>query len=90
MKEQGSLFDDIPEARFWGNVLESARKNAKKSTPYQLLGESKEDYDETLRDNVRLEFAHLLRCIADDIEQKTLARQKHTIKIIWETKESLE
>lgn len=90
MADQGNLFDDIPEARFWESVIASARKNAKKRTPYQLQGESKEEFDEVLRDNVRLEFCHLLRLIADDIEQKTLARQKHTIKIIWETKGAIE
>lgn len=88
--QQGSLFDDIPEARFWESVLEVARKRAKQTTPYQLSGESKEEYDEFLRDNTRLEFAHCLRVIADDIERKTLARQKETIRILWETKGCIE
>lgn len=81
---QGSLFtDDIPEARFFESVWKLARKRAKATLPFQMEGESKEEYDINLRDETRLELSNLLRTIADDIEAKTLARQKHTIDILY-------
>lgn len=88
--QQGSLFDDIPEARFFGAVWQSAAKRAKKRLPFQLNGESKEEYDENLRDETRLEFVEALRLIADDIERKTLARQIRRIEVLWEKAEAIE
>ena len=88
--QQGNLFDDIPEARFFGAVWKSAAKRAKKRLPYQLTGESKEEYDENLRDETRLEFVYALRIIADDIEQKTLARQIKRIKVLFEKAGAIE
>ena len=88
--QQGSLFDDIPEARFWGEVWKGAQQRAKKRLPYQLKGETKEEYDENLRDETRLEFVYALRLIADDIEKKTLARQIRRIEILFEKEGALE
>lgn len=82
--QQGSLFDDIPEARFFGAVWQVAAKRAKQRLPYQLHGETKEEYDENLRDETRLEFAYALRIIAADIENKTLARQIKRIEVLFD------
>lgn len=87
MFEQGNLFDDIPEARFWRSVWEIARNRAKKSTPYKLDDETVEEYKIILRDNTRLELADVLRRIANDIEKKTLSRQKKAIDALY-SKES--
>jgi len=87
---QGSLFDDIPEARFWDSVIVTARKKAKQRLPMQMEGESREEYYLNLRDEARLEFANQLRIIADAIEQKTLARQKNTIDLLWTIKHAVE
>ena len=87
--QQGSLFDDIPEARFWDSVIDGARKAAKKRLPYQLEGESKEEYDLNLRDEIRLEFAYRLHLIATDIEQKTLERQNKAIECLYKNLEWL-
>lgn len=86
---QGSLFDDIPEARFWGSVIDGARQAAKKRLPYQLEGESKEEYDLNLRDEVRLEFAYRLHRIAAEIEKKTLERQTKAIDYLYKNLEWL-
>lgn len=88
--QQGSLFEDIPEARFWGAVWKTAAQRAKKRLPFQLSGETKEEYDENLRDETRLEFVEALRLIADDIERKTLARQIRRIEVLWEKAEAIE
>lgn len=88
--QQGSLFDDIPEARFWGSVLAGAKKAAKARLPFQLQGESKEEYDQNLHDEIRLEFAYRLRLIAEDIENKTLYRQKKAIEFLYKNMEWME
>ena len=87
---QGSLFDDIPEARFWDSVINTARKKAKEKLPMQLEGESREEYYLNLRDEIRLEFANQLRIIADAVEHNTLERQRATIDLLWKTKHAVE
>ena len=87
---QGNLFDDIPEARFWESVVDVARKKAKQKLPMQLEGESREEYYINLRDETRLEFAAQLRFIADEIERRTLERQKNTIDLLWKIKHAVE
>lgn len=80
---QGDLFDDFPEARFYKGIWKLARKRAKATLPCQIIGESKEEYDQNLRDETRLELVSILRTIADDVEAKTLARQTLTIDFLY-------
>lgn len=81
---QGSLFDEIPELRFATNLLREAKVIAKKRLSKIMPNESKEDYLIDLKDETRLEFAFLLRKLADKIDENTLKRQKDTIEVLYE------
>lgn len=88
--QQGSLFDDIPELRFFETVFENCRKIAKRRYPCQLKAEDRTEYIQLLKDETRLEFAEHLRKLADNIEQNTLKRQKNTINILYEKMDAIE
>lgn len=76
------LFVIIPEIKAYKRgIIAEAKKRAKKrlggqmySTKYSQ-GESKEEYDETLRDETLLELCEILREIADTIKRKTLNKE---------------
>lgn len=65
-------------------LLKLAQSRAKKSTPCQLSGESREEYRILLIENTRLEFADILRNLAQRIEDNTMARTKRAIDVLYE------
>lgn len=75
--------DVLPELKDYKGFVKQARETAKKRLGGQMYstrhpaGESKEDYDETLRDETRLEIAYKLREIADTVERNTINRPKY-------------
>ena len=80
---QGGLFDDIPELRFCQDTFVKSRKLAKSRLPRPVVGETQEDYQQELKDEVRLEFCVQLRQLADKIERTTLARQREAIDCLY-------
>lgn len=84
---QPDLFEVVPEIRFWEGLVAGAAKAAKKSLPYRLEEETREEYALNLRDETRLELVHRLRRIADDIENNTLERQRKAIDILYAKEE---
>lgn len=78
--KRNMFIDEIPEIQDYKNFVKLARKTAKKRLGGQMLatknpqGESKEEYDLTLKDETRLEVAFLLRELAERIEQNTLRK----------------
>lgn len=87
---QGSLFDDIPELRFFETVFENCQKIAKERYPFPLKSEEKSEYRQLLREETRLEFAEHLRRLADNIEKNTLKRQKETINVLYDKMNAIE
>lgn len=81
--EQGSLFDDIPELRFCQDIFAKSKMLAKARLPRPVDGETIEDYQINLHDEIRLEFCAQLRNLADKIETKTLARQNKSIDCLY-------
>ena len=80
---QGDLFDDIPELRFCQDIFVKSRKLAKSRLPRPVVGETQEDYQQELKDEIRLEFCVQLRHLADKIETTTLARQRKAIDCLY-------
>ena len=72
---------DLPELMKYKSIIREAKKRAKKRLGGQMYstkyphGESKEDYDETLRDETRLELCEILRELADTIEYNTFYKE---------------
>lgn len=80
---QGGLFDDIPELRFCQDIFAKSKKLAQLRLPRPVAGESLEDYQQNLHDEIRLEFCVQLRLLADKIETTTLARQNKAIDCLY-------
>lgn len=71
----------LPELAKYKNIVKEANKRAKRRLGGQMYstkypqGESKEEYDETLRDETRLELCEILRELADTIEYNTFYKE---------------
>jgi hypothetical protein len=81
---QGELFDNIPELRFWTNIIASSRKIAKQRLPHPVLGQTDDEYNEELKEEASLELAYMLRAIASHLEEKALKRQRLNIQLNYE------
>lgn len=80
---QGSLFDDVPEMRFFTNVFEDCKKEAKKIYIRPVEKEELDTFRQDRLDEARLIFCERLRQIAQKIEDNTLARQRNAIRIMY-------
>lgn len=71
----------LPELAKYKNIVKEANKRAKRRLGGQMYstkypqGESKEEYDETLKDETRLELCEILRELADTIEYNTFYKE---------------
>lgn len=78
---QLSLFETCVDFK---EMHKKAEQMALDSIGFQMEGEERWEYNQNLRDETNLAFVELLRELADRIEKDTLARQKHTIKVLYE------
>lgn len=81
--EQGCLFDDLPELRFFTRIFEECKKEAKRIYIRPVDGEDMETFKQDRLDEARLIFCEKIRLLADKVEEATLSRQRNAIKIMY-------
>ena len=59
------------------HIIEESRKVVKKKFPQRLDGETRDEYNQYILDETRLEVAYRLRVIADKLEKQANERKQY-------------